>query len=358
MNGNKVLAASIAVFTGACLFLTGWIIHKSGVTQGATDDGQWALGWAAIAVHVSLAICGLAMFSSRKWCVSFGLGVIMLGAAVTSAWMITSFLATEVISVTKAREMRERRENARVAAALDLAKDELKWSRGTWREVDGRRERKDMADSRTKLITEIGKSETTAKVEGAPLQAGLVAQWVAKKLNWDETALQASPYLLIALMLLLIEVILWPTASYFWNKPAEAATISDSPEAGKPSVSSTPKGGSGESGETLKTPAAPKDKQPATVAAKQAEIVPLRKAEPSVPGSPPSKPQTVSEYLREHAGITYTSQAALAKASGFSPATVSRELTRLDNGRGKVKRSKHKRGAKAVTYERNAAAFG
>ena len=71
-----------------------------------------------------------------------------------------------------------------------------------------------------------------------------------------------------------------------------------------------------------------------------------RRSQPSLRGK--SSP-SLSEYLKQHAGVTYMSQAALAKATGFSPAKVHRELKRLE-GRGKVKRSKHKRGANLVTY--------
>jgi hypothetical protein len=240
MHGNRLIAAAFFALAAGCLLLTGWIMHRSGALQGATEDGRWALGLAAIAVHLILAVCGLAMFVSRKIFVSLVCCAMMLGAALCSGWQIATFLATEVISVTKAREAAEKRKDAREAAAVDLAKerqktqtdllkDELKWSRGTSREVDGRRERKDLAETRAKLIAEIGKTGPAPlpeiKTETPTLQSGLLAQWLAARTGWDETALQASPYLLIAFMLLMSEVVFWPLASFFWNRPAHAGGL-------------------------------------------------------------------------------------------------------------------------------------
>jgi hypothetical protein len=270
MHGSRLIGVLLFLLALGCLALTGWIIHLSGVMQGATETGQWALGLAAIAVHFSLAAFGLAMFVSRSLLVSIVCGVMMAGAAVCSAWQIATFLATEVISVTKAREQADKRETARTTAAIemakdrqktqaDLLKDELKWSRGTSREADGRRERKDLAETRAKMIAEVGKAELPvipeAKTAAAPLQSGLVAQWLAARMGWDETAMQASPYLLIALMLLLMEVVLWPLSSYFWNRPTPVTEIGspsaqDEPEKPLPSQAAQPAG--------LDAPGAPK----------------------------------------------------------------------------------------------------
>lgn len=367
MNTNKAIGAFLAVFAVCCLFLTGWIIHKSGVMQGATDDGQWALGLAAIAVHLSIAVFGLAMFGSRRFLVKVACGVIMLGAAACSAWQITSFLATEVISVTKAREMKDQRESARVAAAIELAKQrqktqaelaksQLKWFQGTTEETRGRLSRKDYMESGNKLIVEIGKADVIelpeTKTETAPLQAGLLAQWVARRLGWDETALQASPYLLIALMLLLIEVISWPLASYFWNKPTE---IVEAEEAPADTISSSPKGGSGNdegSGGKVKSepetvtqdekvvnfPAAMKTEPAQFHATPKVSAEPARVSPPapSLSLQPPRR-MTLAEILADYP--SQPSQKALAAMLGKSEATVSRELKRLE-GRGKVKRTR------------------
>jgi DNA-binding MarR family transcriptional regulator len=94
-----------------------------------------------------------------------------------------------------------------------------------------------------------------------------------------------------------------------------------------------------------------------TVAAKQdGTVLPWRKAEAQVALSPePPSRLTLAEYLAQHEGVTYPSQTAFlkaAKAAGVanvSPATVSRQFKHLE-GRGKMKRSKHKRGANHVTY--------
>jgi hypothetical protein len=237
MHSNRIIGGTIAALTVGCLFLTGWIMHRSGALQGATEDGRWALGLAAIAVHLGLAVFGLAMFASRKAVVTLVCGLMVLGAAACSAWQIATFLATEVISVTKAREATEKRADARHQAELDaaadkrktaaeLAKQQLTWFQGTGK---SRRERKDMAEGGNKLIADIGKADApAAKDAPAPtaepaLQSGAVAQWVAARMGWDETAMQASPYLMIALMLLAIEVVGWPMASFFWHRPTQAA---------------------------------------------------------------------------------------------------------------------------------------
>ena len=114
-------------------------------------------------------------------------------------------------------------------------------------------------------------------------------------------------------------------------------------------VPSTSEGGGGTSVKGSQ-PLEPSKRNDETVAAKPGNVTPLRKAERPVVELSPELPRlSLPEYLKQHAGVTYASQTALAKATGFSPATVSRELKRLE-GRRKVKRSKHKRGANAVTY--------
>jgi hypothetical protein len=236
MHGNRLIGASFAILAGGCLLLTGWIMHRSGALQGATEDGRWALGLAAIAVHLGLAVCGLAMFVSSSWRVSAVCGVMMLGAAACSAWQIATFMATEVISVNMAREAAEKRENERAAAALEMARERqktqaemakgtLKWMHQTERRADGRRERKDSFEAATKLVTDFGKVDAPAplaepKAVAPQLQSGRLAQWLAARLGYDEMMLQASPSLLIALMLLVSEVAFWPLASWFWNRPA------------------------------------------------------------------------------------------------------------------------------------------
>jgi hypothetical protein len=114
-------------------------------------------------------------------------------------------------------------------------------------------------------------------------------------------------------------------------------------------VSGSPEGGGGSRLEGSNSPE-PSKGNAETVAARSATVTPLRKADRPVVQISPDKPRlSLSEYLKQHPGVTYTSQAALAKATGFSPATVSRELKQLE-GRRKVKRSKRKRGANSVTY--------
>ncbi len=248
MHGYRLIGALLALLAGGCLLLTGWIMHISGALQGVTENGRWALGLAAIAVHLILAVCGLAMFVSRNLFVSAVCGVMMLGAAACSAWQIATFLATEVISITKAREQADKRETARNAALIEMAKDRqktqadlakghLKWVEGTIRSADGRRDRKDSMEAGLKVIAEMGKIEAPAlpeaKSEPPRFQSGQVAAWLAAKFGYDETTMQASPYLMIALMLLLIEVVGWPLSSYFWSRAKQLAPeIGSAPSSG------------------------------------------------------------------------------------------------------------------------------
>ncbi len=240
MYGNRLIAILFGALALGCLVITAWIIHRSGVMQAATEDGRWALGWVAVLVHLGVAVCGLAMFAARHIVVSIVCGLMMFGAAAYSAWQIATFAATEVISVTKARDAAEKRESALAAAAIEAAKERhkaqaklaeqhLKWLQTTTRHADGRLERKDSFEAGNKLVKEFGKTEAPPveqpKVEATPLKTDVLAEWLAARVGLDIATLQASPPLWLALMLLLCEVVFWPLASYFWRQPAAAAVV-------------------------------------------------------------------------------------------------------------------------------------
>lgn len=244
MHGSKFVAVMIGVLCLSCLALTAWMMHHSGILQGATQDGQWGLGMASIAVHACLAICGIAMIASRNFWIGLLCFFLMLGAAVCSAWQISSFLVNEAVSVSLEQDAARERENARNAALLemakerqkaqvDMAKGQLGWINSTIEEARGRRDRKDYMDRAGKLISDMGKIDLPvlpeSKVTPPKVQTSPLAAWVAAKLGYDRMTVQASPLLLTVIMILLVELILWPVASWFWNRPSPAIQIGHVP---------------------------------------------------------------------------------------------------------------------------------
>jgi hypothetical protein len=243
---DRLVGAGFGLLALACLIATAWIVHRTGIMQGTSEEGRLGLSVIAVLVHLAVPVCGIAMFTARNLLVGALCGVIMLCAAAYSAWQIANFAATEVISVTAAREATEKREAARNAAAIEaakerqrtqaaLAKEQLKWLQGTAEETRGRTSRKDYVDAGQKLIAEMGKGNAAPppvaepKAEAPPLRTDALAVWLAKHFQWDLTALQASPPLWLALMLIVIEVMFWPLFSYFWNRAPQLVEVAAAP---------------------------------------------------------------------------------------------------------------------------------
>jgi len=242
MHSNRLVATLFFALGAAALAITSWIIHRNGAAQGATADGREMLAWAAIVVHVGgVVVFGLAtgaMLKGRQWLGAMLCALMMFGAAAYSAWNIASFATAEVVSVTRARELAEKAAQDQHTAALALAKQQqdmraklaetqLKILQGALEDAKGRQSRDDVMKAGNKLVADAVGSSTVVVApaapdapKAAPLRSDALAEWLAAYMGWQQTALQASPTLWLALMLILIEVAAWPLASFFWRRPA------------------------------------------------------------------------------------------------------------------------------------------
>jgi hypothetical protein len=324
------------------LILTAAMNYFQGDLIGVTSAGKMLNSLGSVAIDsTGIVLCGLAAgacWAAWRWGWGLVFTVALVGSAAWSANSILSFQAAERMSASSHRASLI----ARDAEADKLSKEHAKWLRGSAVNSDSRTERKDYLKSASEEIAKYRNTKTEARIQP---DAG--SQWWASWTGWSLERVQLSQSAYFALLLIFLKSVCFSGAGFF---------LSWSPAPSGGSVSAKPEGGGG----TMKAVETPKGKKPETVAARQAEIVPLRKAEAPVAPSSVKPRQSLSEFLQERPGVTYTSQAALAKAAGLSPATVHRHLGNME-GRGKpVRRSKQKRGAKAVTYgERSAShAFG
>lgn len=333
----RICGWGLLVGSLALLSLTGAMNWFQGDHLGVTMAGKLINSVGSVAVDVfGLMFCGLAAgvcLANKRW----GWGFIFALAVVCSAgWSINSmfgYQATERISATKTHEA----EFSRVKDADKLEKESAKKALDLAKNAGTRSARKDFIAANQDAIKSFRDAKITVIV--APDQG---AQSLAEKLGWKIETIQYIQAGYFAILVIFLKMVGFPGSGFL---------ISWNPEPFDRKVSGTPEG----SGGKVKVSEEPKEKQPETVARK-AEIVPLRKAAAPVAPSPDKKALTVSQYLAQHAGVTHTSQAAISAGTGLSPATVSRHLKKLE-GRGKVKRSQHKR-AKAVTYGGQSHAFG
>jgi hypothetical protein len=234
MHSNRLIGALFFV-VGAGLFgLTSWIIHHSGVRQGGIE-----LGLAAIAVHVvGVVVFGLAAGALAKGGNRGGAalcGLVVLLSAAYSAYSVAAFAVADTMAVTRAREAAERQTKERHDADLKakaerqktqakLAEQQLKWLQNTTRDVDSRRERKEMVEAGGKLIAEMGKGDAPSAPpvvanQPPPATADALTEMLAAAVAWQQGTIQLSVSLYLALMLIVLEVPIWPMGSYFWRRP-------------------------------------------------------------------------------------------------------------------------------------------
>ena len=236
----------VGLVGAAALSVTTAIIHQGGIQQTATADGA-LLAWAAIVVHfggvvVFGGVVGF-MLKTRNYIGAVLGSLMVMGAAMYSGWQIATFATAELISVTKAREVAEQRETERHKADLDaaaerrktqaeLAKQQLKWLQIETRSADGRRQRTDSMEQGTKLVLEMGKAPDT-QTERAPLsvrtekqvKADAFVAWLAGAAGWNQAALQASPTVWLAFMIILYEIVAWPLTIFLWLSSPETAPL-------------------------------------------------------------------------------------------------------------------------------------
>jgi hypothetical protein len=347
------------------------MVHAFGALQGTTVEAAQTIGVTAIIVHLAGVMVfgagtGAARKAGRRGMAVVGT-LVVIGASLFSLYNVAGYVIANSEGVAQARALaRKAADDAaerqwqvkreRLALQGKLAQQQLKWLQGTTAETSGRRSRRDYVEAGNKLVAEIGKGEASTTAPPAmpiapSIQPNALAEMVASATGMQPSSITLIVALFMAALLIIVEAVGWMRAGFHWYETGEAE-----------SVPASKKGGGGNDGDGVKRLEPAREKKPETVAAKQAEIVPLRKAEAPVAPSP--KPSlTLSEYMAQHAGVTFPSQAAVVKAAraagvaNVSPASVSRQFKFLE-GRGKVKRSKHKRGANAITYGGNTAAFG
>ena len=181
-----LLAILVGLSAAAALAITTRMNQMAGVSQAATEEGQFLLGWAAIVVHVAgVVLCGLVMGAAAKRGykkLAFGMGTIVIASAIFSAMSIMGFMASEALSVTKSREaqieQRSLDSEARRKAAEKRLEIQAKLAEKALglNQVDvkgkgiGREERKDIRKSNQEgqraLIAEIGKAEAHKRAVG------------------------------------------------------------------------------------------------------------------------------------------------------------------------------------------------
>lgn len=243
-----LLAILVATGAIAALVITTRMNQMSGVSQAATEEGQLLMGWAAIVVHVvGVVLCGLVAGAAAKRHyrkLARAMGAIVIFAAVISAMNIMGFMASEVLSVTETREEQiaqraKDREARREAAAkrlelqAKLAEKQLAWNKDTAGQKDvGRRERKeirkDMQEASRKIIAEVG-NDFSQPQETQQQQTLTVPDGGAKLISnatFGLVSVESAQTVRLAgitILLLVLEVVLWPTAGYCWGGFAGAA---------------------------------------------------------------------------------------------------------------------------------------
>lgn len=252
----KLTAAIIFLLTSGCLVITTLMTRQSGVSSAASAEGQLYLGWGSIAIHLGLPVFGIAagMFLSNKHrMAALGCWVMVVLCALFSINNVMNFVAAERLSITKSRDTENKiklaRENAALKAADDrqkaitkMVQDQVGWVRGTTRNADNRRERKDSIDASSKVIQDFAKAEiptVIAPVEkDTAVQMGEGVALISEFTGWNISLLQLANIVQIVLMLLLFEVVGWPTASYLWllgsPVPAPAGLPPPLPEQNSP----------------------------------------------------------------------------------------------------------------------------
>jgi hypothetical protein len=261
---NRTMSCLYAIAGAVALACTTYMVHSLGMFQGATADGQWTLGIASVVVHLGgVVVFGIGTgmaFKARQRARAWVGVLIVIGAGAFSLWNIAGYVIAHSQSVVEAQTKHDAAIAAQRKALLDAAaerqrtqakliEDELKWSRGTVREVDGRRERKDMAEARAKLITDLGKGEIATSPPIAPpaavVRPDANAAMVERYTGIARESIMLAAALFMALLLVAIEAIAWMRAGYHWRGTDESVTtVAGSPEGSggkvKSSEESTP----------------------------------------------------------------------------------------------------------------------
>ena len=253
---SRVLSVCLFLGGAACLALTAWINYLQGEHMGVTDAGKWVNSIGSVVVDiVGLVIVGLAAgacWAARRVAPAVVFTVVMLASAGWSINSMIGFQATERVSASKVRQ----RAIERDAEADKMAKGHLNWLRGTVRNAESGRERKDLLSSASAEITKFRQTKTEARIE-PDAGANVIAAWLNRKI--DQVQLGQVAY--FSVLLIILKMVCFPSAAFFWG--AQAGSSGSNQRTGS---------GSGGSGGGLKVVhPEPKAEPPAEPGKKRAE---------------------------------------------------------------------------------------
>jgi hypothetical protein len=340
------------------LVLTGTINYFQGDHFGVSAAGKAIASVSSVAVDImGLFFCGIAAgicFGIRKWGWGLAFGFAMLLSGGWSINSMYSYQATERISASATREA----QNSRVVDADKLTKDSVAKTLSLAAKAKNSTAREDYMYGTQEAIKAFRDAKVDVFVAPDP-----GAQSIAARLGWKLETVQYLQSGYLAILVIFLKMIGFPGAGFLlsWN-PEPTSPVKSS------SVPSSPKGGAGGDGESVKSTDASKDKQPAREAeihrfptkatADPDHLQPPPKVSADMPRVPAPAPRlpvslslqptyaSVEDFLARHPSVT--NQKVIADAMGVSQGKVSRDIKRL-KGRGKVKVEKNWR-SNAVTY--------
>ncbi len=244
------LAILLGLAATAALAVTTRMNQMAGIAQGASEEGQFLLGWGAIIVHVAgVVLCGLMLGSAAKRGyrkLAGGMGGIVIASAIFSMMSIMGFMEIEALSVNQSRaakieqrakdaEARRQAADTRLKLQAELAKEQLKYNQIETKGRLGRAERKelrrDMQEASRNLIADVGKDGAAPKesTDEPMLMAPASGSVLISKLTFgllQPTDAQSFKLGYMTVLLLVLEVVLWPTAGYAWGGFAPHAPAS------------------------------------------------------------------------------------------------------------------------------------
>jgi hypothetical protein len=230
-----------------------------GALMGATAEGRFLLSAGAITIEiVGVCIAGMvagALLRADGWAKkAFGAGFIVavIASMLVCIQSVTNFVAAERMSVDRAKreqeaEIERRRELAedmakrRQAVAEQAAKEvreaqariaekQLGFVASQMKDATGREKRiirKDLGEATAKIISELGKTPATSPAEAEPAKEELRAvivrsengtELMAEITGLDQRALMFWNIGAIAVLLIVLEAMLFPAATLLWPR--------------------------------------------------------------------------------------------------------------------------------------------
>lgn len=318
----KFRATGVGLLIGSIVLLaltstTNWV---QGLNDGVTEPGKIINSAGSVAVDVmGLLFCGMAVgvcIGIRRWgwAVVFSLGLVL--SALWSGYSVYSFRASEQVSASTTREIA----NSRIEEADKLAKAAATKTLDAATGSRYRSVRQDFIAANQEAIKSFRDAEVKVIV---PPDAGSAS--FARGIGWKLEDVQTAKAVFFSVLIIFLKMIGFPGAGFL---------LSWRPEETDRRISGSKKGGSGEGGGSDPEVKSSEKSEPShreTIVALPGNVTPIRATV-----SPSLQSRSIAEILAAHPSV---SQSALAALSGKSPATVSRDLKRLE-GRGKIDRKR------------------